>query len=189
MHVPFTHFSSVLLVFCNTFCITIGMPLKYVFACACVCVAFPLRPIVELERNSLQRSSMMSSAAAALRTTPPSLIGRSNLAAVSGADQPKVASNDSSSSSRRSNTGSNSFKRLSSDDSGFKTTTGATGASDMKGSEPAATEDQTAVKRIVAGKRITAMFEEKLVEGLQKASRKPMYRESTAYKEEDTVDV
>ncbi|XP_050097561.1 F-actin-uncapping protein LRRC16A isoform X2 [Anopheles aquasalis] len=145
---------------------------------------------VELERNSLQRSSMMSSAAAALRTTPPSLIGRSSLAPVGGADQPKVASSDSSSSSsRRSNTGSNSFKRLSSDDSGFKTTTGATGASDMKGSEPAATEDQTAVKRIVAGKRITAMFEEKLVEGLQKASRKPMYRESTAYKEEDTVDV
>lgn len=32
-------------------------------------------------------------------------------------------------------------------------------------------------------------IQETLVEGLQKSSRKTMYRESTVYKDEDTVDV
>lgn len=44
------------------------------------------------------------------------------------------------------------------------------------------------INRIVAGKKISALFEETLVEGLQKSSRRTIYRESNYFKD-DSVDV
>ncbi|XP_049292741.1 F-actin-uncapping protein LRRC16A isoform X2 [Anopheles funestus] len=133
---------------------------------------------VELERNSLMRSSISThSASAVMRTSPSSLLGRNSQ---------KVSSIISSSSTSSS--------PHSSPNSSFNTNrdTALPSSSTEESVAPSTDvppKDETQIKRIVAGKKITALFEETLVEGLQKSSRKTMYRESTVYKDEDTVDV
>ncbi|XP_058466445.1 F-actin-uncapping protein LRRC16A isoform X4 [Malaya genurostris] len=61
-------------------------------------------------------------------------------------------------------------------------------------SEPHLQVDETKeiispVRRIVAGKKITALFEETLVEGLQKSSRKTSIHRESNYFKDDSVDV
>ncbi|XP_035912267.1 F-actin-uncapping protein LRRC16A isoform X2 [Anopheles stephensi] len=136
---------------------------------------------VELERNSLLRSSVSahSASAAVLRTSPSSIVGRNSQ---------KTGSIVSSSSN------SSSFKNgdlAASEDGGplLPSSNTTEKKREETGAGTAVPKDETPIKRIVAGKKITALFEETLVEGLQKASRKTMYRESTVYKDEDTVDV
>ncbi|XP_052861645.1 F-actin-uncapping protein LRRC16A [Anopheles cruzii] len=143
---------------------------------------------VELERNSLQRSSMLSHGGggagfSALRTSASSsaVLGRLNPISNS--------SRASSDSSKSSGTGSNSFKQHSDNTERAEAPSKQQDSTGDKEDSPAPATDQTTVKRIVAGKKITALFEETLVEGLQKSSRKTVYRESTMYKEQDTVDV
>uniref|UniRef100_A0A182P0L2 CARMIL C-terminal domain-containing protein n=1 Tax=Anopheles epiroticus TaxID=199890 RepID=A0A182P0L2_9DIPT len=137
---------------------------------------------VELERNSLMRSSISShSASAVMRTSPSSLLGRNS--------QKNSSIISSTSSSSSSPTGSIKNGDSSTAGNGALTVT-SDGNSEETGTIAGVTpKDETQIKRIVAGKKITALFEETLVEGLQKSSRKTMYRESTVYKDEDTVDV
>ncbi|XP_055620495.1 F-actin-uncapping protein LRRC16A isoform X3 [Toxorhynchites rutilus septentrionalis] len=49
-------------------------------------------------------------------------------------------------------------------------------------------EGMSPVRKVVAGTQITALFEETLVEGLQKSSKRVLYRESNYFKE-DSVDI
>ncbi|XP_061500359.1 F-actin-uncapping protein LRRC16A isoform X2 [Anopheles gambiae] len=135
---------------------------------------------VELERNSLMRSSISShSASAVMRTSPSSILGRSS--------QKNNSMTSASSSSSSSPTSS--VKNGDSTTSDGAPTISSGANIEETGAISVPQKDEKHVKRIVAGKKITALFEETLVEGLQKSSRKTMYRESTVYKDEDTVDV
>ncbi|XP_052893735.1 F-actin-uncapping protein LRRC16A isoform X2 [Anopheles moucheti] len=129
---------------------------------------------VKLERNSQMRSSISShSASAVMRTSSSSLLDR----------------NSQKSSSFKSSGSTSSSPNSSFNKNGDTALPGS--STDETVAQPPGTppKDETPIKRIVAGKKITALFEETLVEGLQKSSRKTMYRESTVYKDEDTVDV
>uniref|UniRef100_A0AAG5D3H5 CARMIL C-terminal domain-containing protein n=1 Tax=Anopheles atroparvus TaxID=41427 RepID=A0AAG5D3H5_ANOAO len=141
---------------------------------------------VELERNSLMRSSTTSySASAVLRTSPSALLGRTSQRNSSNISS---SSNSLNASSLQHSDAAGGERQVSIGD--LETTTGSSARTEVESAGTSdAQKDVTSVKRIVAGKKITALFEETLVEGLQKSSRKTMYRESTVYKGEDAVDV
>uniref|UniRef100_A0A182IZP5 Uncharacterized protein n=1 Tax=Anopheles atroparvus TaxID=41427 RepID=A0A182IZP5_ANOAO len=141
---------------------------------------------VELERNSLMRSSTTSySASAVLRTSPSALLGRTSQRNSSNISS---SSNSLNANSLQHSDTAGGERQVSIGD--LETTTGSSARTEVESAGTSdAQKDVTSVKRIVAGKKITALFEETLVEGLQKSSRKTMYRESTVYKGEDAVDV
>lgn len=140
----FSSFAHFLCCFVCVFLISDGHPIWHALCCRI------LHQAVELERNSLMRSSISShSASAVMRTSPSSILGRSS----------QKHNSMTSASSSSSSSPTSSVKNGDSTTSDGAPTISSGANIEETGAISVPQKDEQHVKRIVAGKKITALFE------------------------------